>query len=494
MSSLWLLILLLLSSDLFLFSNSTVQTTTTAHANTKTSSSSSLTSKSTDDNSSKSKKESTSKQKHNVRCDAGQWVDNVSSPLSSTGRYAHTGYNPKNTSKGVQTWLSHACPVQTFEFSCYYHETFPDNFHFFDNQTGRSTAIARRGWKPKHTQCQHFHIHTFLHLLQNKQVLFVGDSVMLQIWTSLVCTLFSASKTALSYMDHIDISWTNFRDKDTYICPKGIEHCFVIDGHVHVLQTNTTFYAKTMDVFQPHTFQQLLHNLSFTSNDVLIFNNGLHINDEHTYREVLHNVTKSFHQINHTEDRLHHVFFLETTPQHFGTMNGFYNYFAAFYLNSCVPIDPYFPTDDWKLTNITAAISSNTSTSSNTSSASSSASSSRVKDKTTTPKRYLKGSNHQEAEEVTKWLEHVKSLDWRNRVAKEAINNYTTSNSRSNNIELVYLAEALYSQFDAHIDHAAMNWVKTVDCTHWCQPSGVLDFIHQAIYNSLLDHFSARDQ
>ncbi len=92
-----------------------------------------------------------------VRCDRGTWED-VKIVSNSTvyhrkrknnnyfRKYARSGYNAQNTSVGIEEWLKQSCPVQTFEFSCYYHESYPDNLPYFP--ANRAKELDYRRWNP----------------------------------------------------------------------------------------------------------------------------------------------------------------------------------------------------------------------------------------------------------------------------------------------------------------------------------------------------------
>ena len=74
--------------------------------------------------------------------------------------------------------------------------------------------------------------------------------------------------------------------------------------------------------------------------------------------------------------------------------------------------------------------------------------------------------------------------DWRNNLLSSELGKY---------LRIIRIANALYSQYDAHIEQlniSGMGYMVTnsyVDCTHYCFPSGVFRYIHREIYGALVD-------
>jgi hypothetical protein len=65
--------------------------------------------------------------------------------------------------------------------------------------------------------------------------------------------------------------------------------------------------------------------------------------------------------------------------------------------------------------------------------------------------------------------------DWRSREADKI----------TKSVPVVRVADALSSQWDAHVQSSMLFPYTAVDCTHWCFPSGVFSFVLRKIYNSM---------
>ena len=72
----------------------------------------------------------------------------------------------------------------------------------------------------------------------------------------------------------------------------------------------------------------------------------------------------------------------------------------------------------------------------------------------------------------------LKTNDWRNIYANSAFMN--------SQVKLVRIADALYSQYDSHPGASGLLLLEeSSDCTHWCYPSGVFQFILRKLYNTM---------
>ena len=60
---------------------------------------------------------------------------------------------------------------------------------------------------------------------------------------------------------------------------------------------------------------------------------------------------------------------------------------------------------------------------------------------------------------------------------------HITSHHIATGLRIIPIAEPLYERWDAHI--GSISTYGQNDCTHWCNPSGVLSFIHHRIHSAI---------
>ena len=96
-------------------------------------------------------------------------------------------------SSGVD-WFEASCPTQSFVYSCYYH-----------NKKAKSvlSSLDHRRWDTPNAACLRFYPYDFIQSLSGRRLVLYGDSVMGQIWQSLVCSLNQVTNSTLRYGEHI---------------------------------------------------------------------------------------------------------------------------------------------------------------------------------------------------------------------------------------------------------------------------------------------------
>ncbi len=131
------------------------------------------------------------------------------------------------------------------------------------------------------------------------------------------------------------------------------------------------------------------------------------------------------------------MFWMETTPQHYGTSNGYYAKVNAVSEHTCSPIyNPKLPGD----------------------------------------------------------LERIRSLDWRNRLAEKHLEPLIQRKKMS----IIPIANDLYSQYDAHLVGTSSELQHLVghggiDCTHFCFPGNVNRYMVLKMYNVMLRHIQEKE-
>jgi hypothetical protein len=315
-----------------------------------------------------------------------------------------------------QKWLKDACRVQAVMHSCYY--------------WGRndSKSIDYRRWKPRNpnSRCLPFSPQEFLKRMKNKNLVFMGDSVIAQYFFALVCTL--TRLTTLTFeLRHHNTGKTKF-------CPFGNEHCTYIDSTVRIPSINATLKVSRMrkmvqtvhvvdgEYYGHDALWKPLYGLNL-SRTAYFYNFGLHINESSVYSRLLQWLVKDLSHFNRTA--FPRLYFVETSPQHFGGSNGYYHKHLA----------------DELLREHRGCVKNNRSD------------------------------------------EDMANLDWRNRLLAEHLNETV---QRDYNVRIIKIAKGMYSQHDAHVG-PTRNWnVASVDCTHFCFPSGVFDYVIRQIFNRLV--------
>ena len=90
-----------------------------------------------------------------------------------SARIKYTGTNASFIS-----WRKHACPAEVIQHSCHFH-----------GNNDRLDELENRHWVTKDPKCPEFWPLEFLLAFRNKRIVFYGDSVMLQLWVYIVCSL-----------------------------------------------------------------------------------------------------------------------------------------------------------------------------------------------------------------------------------------------------------------------------------------------------------------
>jgi hypothetical protein len=116
----------------------------------------------------------------------------------------------------------------------------------------RMNRLRRRRWRPDNNKgaesdtpfidvsAAEFDVHRFLSSIAGKKVGFVGDSVMVQIFSSFVCFLTQYTTSKIIY----DYGWTygvTFIRDDR--CP-GSGSCDLLGGSAFFTESNTTFFIE----------------------------------------------------------------------------------------------------------------------------------------------------------------------------------------------------------------------------------------------------------
>ncbi|RYH20751.1 hypothetical protein EON65_22520 [archaeon] len=374
-----------------------------------------------------------------IRCDSGNWEQVAPIDKSNHGSYARSPMTPVAEQKGEKEWESFACPSQALQYSCYYHE---GNNNATDGKS-RAYEVEYRRFKPSNAACLDFHPFDFLSAIKNRNILLLGDSVVNQVFQTLLCDLNSAVEGTVS------MEWQGTNPQNRRLCPYGAKHCHPIHGFVNYRTPNATIRSVVAAIYKADMIRSVLSEHKPSKDDVLLVNFGLHYNEPHTLEASLSSLVQELYSLSqgHTV-QLPHLLFMQTLPQHFPTSNGYWDNVKSPHSKACRPDIP--------------------------------------------------GS-------IDDIIKRMDELDWRNKVADKIISEYNakvksectsaTAGARACNlIDIIYTARPIYSQFDAHIGFTPFFWFGHADCTHYCQPSAIFDVVHMAMYNALVDKLNMRQQ
>jgi hypothetical protein len=229
--------------------------------------------------------------------------------------------------------LKEICPVEIFQQNC-----------FYMGITNRTNNLMGREWDSKSKDCHHFSAHGLLSMLRNRTIWFMGDSTMIQAFNSMVCTLMATIKHVKA-----TVNWSQVKGGDGYTgntvvfsdrtCPLHESHCHhnVLNGtSVLFPEYNATIHLKWFVSYNDAKDKtNIIGFLKSVSNDVVVFNTGLHYNNATEYRIDMNNFRSDYDR--EVGAKLQ-FYFLESTPQHFATDwgNGYFN--GAKLSRSCVRI------------------------------------------------------------------------------------------------------------------------------------------------------------
>lgn len=300
------------------------------------------------------------------------------------------------------------CPIESIIYDCFRHES----------DEGRTRALKLRARKfvlsKDPGNCHYLSSYDFLSAHNGKTIIFLGDSVGLQMFQSVVCELLVAARATFVI--------THDNHAERCIVPNGCSTVSTADVYFRSSRTRLIFHTLYWGLYRREvvTFFRKLQPTTGANNLMFVVLFGIHYNeypgkpiqfhDSADFRQHL----GDFRQDVETQIAGSIVFLLQVPPQHFSgsNQNGYWCGFES--KDVCGP-----------LRNLTKAIQE----------------------------------------------------DWRNR--------YIDNLKLPQNLHVVRIADALYTQWDAHFSE--------YDCTHYCKQSGIWDFIRLQLFNSMAFLNTAND-
>eukprot|EP00667_Euglena_gracilis_P017123 EG_transcript_18001 len=200
--------------------------------------------------------------------------------------------------KAPQRWEAAACPAESTTFSCYRRD-------------------YQRAWELEHRPfpgaCRLFSDTAFLKLIQGRSLLFVGDSIMGQFWSTVTCLL---PRNGTQYA----LPWLN---SNASVCAVEVNNCstdipiVTYPNDARLLYKNDLKLQGTTDTFL---------EWGATNNSIVVVNSGLHFHQPKPYRNRLQRFVNHHLRFIADHPKRPTVVWAETPPQHFaGTPNGYFD-------------------------------------------------------------------------------------------------------------------------------------------------------------------------
>ncbi|CAM9118127.1 unnamed protein product, partial [Phaeothamnion confervicola] len=159
----------------------------------------------------------------------------------------------------------------------------------------------------------------FLSLIKGQEVVLLGDSLTMQFFVALVCSLHGAAPTAARYK----IDWAGIADRfGANDCPADNVHCYVGGGTVFYPDYNASITLYQFPNWVPsYSLAQHFEPGKPGRGDIIVINFGLHYDNPEKLEADVLRLAKEYSDIP-VEDRPF-LLWRETSPQHFGS-DGFY--------------------------------------------------------------------------------------------------------------------------------------------------------------------------
>lgn len=267
-------------------------------------------------------------QDHISNCREGKWIEHeLYPPYHEAQVYVGFGAN----SSAYDEWFQTACPIECTRFSSYFRGVPLDHIK----------ELERRFWAPTSTSCIDWSPRRFLKSVKGKSVLLIGDSLMLQVYSSLICETINLSP----YEEYIE-----WHDKTGCHTEYYKQHCTIEwpGQSIFTFPTlNTKFIFKRMDQPNWYYIYRDISSRKLTSNDMVVINTGSHhdYNGIEYYQFVLTEMVAEARKI----PSLPSLYFMHTLPTHFNSSTGYYEKFRS-NEKSCVPYSniTYARERDWR--------------------------------------------------------------------------------------------------------------------------------------------------
>ena len=225
----------------------------------------------------------------------GHWVEKAKEvvPSYATGPAAPSFFE----------WRQNACYAETPMHSC-----------FYQGNIQKAQVSASLFFESADCKLSIFNPSAFVDFLANRMLVFVGDSVTLQLFQAMLCNL-------QGFELERDLKWIWRNWAGDVNCPKNSTKCYLADHSCALfLGGGRVCYVQKM-FSEPVSFASLPRLIS--QNDVVVFNAGLHFqnrNEDDFMRYIREFATSIQNQSNGAR-----LLWRETSLQHFNTSTGSYD-------------------------------------------------------------------------------------------------------------------------------------------------------------------------
>jgi hypothetical protein len=152
-------------------------------------------------------------------------------------------------------------------------------------------------------------------MLRNRHFVMIGDSITLQFYTMVVCSLHGtiAGEYNLTWKD---VSYAFGRED----C-RGAVHCHLQSSKVYYPEYNATITLYLE--YGRRSFFVYFQQLRLTPNDIVLFNRGFHVHESNIMQREVQSFFNEYLNFHETHQPM--LIWRESSPQHFDTPNGYYN-------------------------------------------------------------------------------------------------------------------------------------------------------------------------
>ena len=254
-------------------------------------------------------------------CENGTWIDGsnyVKHPFSDVQVYSEK--EDDEATDRLKEWYMQACPAESRLYSC----------SFQGATKKRLNKLASRKWIPaEDKKCLEFWSSNFIEGINGRRVLLIGDSLMFQTYSALICELLQYTKYSL-YM--------NWGKNNQDHCGDDLNHCISLRSLFLTSKNSSISFRRENKMSLNFLLDTIKVDAKLKENDIVIINAGAHYHDKVIYKNLLLTIKEGFDK----EDNLPSLFFLESTPSHFYSPSNPSGYWNTDYIRSnsnCTPFE-----------------------------------------------------------------------------------------------------------------------------------------------------------
>lgn len=233
----------------------------------------------------------------------GKWVE---------GTYKNPGVFAKE--RDLKEWWFNACPAQMAIFSCYHHDKNGE-------LTGHGYEAHHNKYELETCQLNGFSATSFLHMMKNRKLVICCDSVSMQIFSMLVCSLHGTTEVDYSGLRWIDLGQFG---RDDCVDGSGI-HCHLGSSQVYYPEFNLHIYYFGTHLHQINGKHYANSDLSdyitegklTSSEDILLLNQGVHMHTPEMMEKYALRMAQQYHELDIQKRPI--LIWRETLAQHFNT-------------------------------------------------------------------------------------------------------------------------------------------------------------------------------